>query len=306
MYVATVPWQAQSSENGEDVQTQVHGFDITSPDRPSYRASGAVDGVLIGQYAMSEHEGHLRVATTVGRTWTQREGEPPPSESAVTVLRPVGDELVRVGAVTGLGKGERIYAVRYSGSLGYVVTFRETDPLYLLDLSDPARPVSRGELHVSGFSSYLHLVGGGLLLGIGQEVESNRQVGAQVSTFDVSNPRNPLLRKRIVYRDGWSQAQHDPHALLWWPPSRLAVLPLQQPDGELFTGAVALRVGADGALQELARITHPEPPKDEHSCCWGGILRSVVVGDALLTLSEAGVLSSSLETFEERSWAPYR
>lgn len=308
VYVATLPWQAQTP-GAEDVQTQVHGFDITSPDRPAYRASGAVDGTLIGQYAMSEHDGHLRIATTVGRTWAQRAGEQPPSQSTVTVLRPVSDRLVPVGAVTGLGPGERIYAVRFQGDLGYVVTFRETDPLYVLDLSDPQRPVSRGELHVSGFSSYLHPVGAGLLLGIGQEVESNRQVGAQVSTFDVSDVRKPLLRQRIVYRNGWSQAQADPHALLWWPQSRLAVLPLQQHDPEAgyeqFSGALALRVGVDGGLRELVRIEHPAPEGDENACCWG-ILRSVVVEDALLTLSEAGVMSSSLETLEERSWSPYR
>jgi hypothetical protein len=312
VYVATQPWQAQATEDGRGVQTSVHGFDITSPDRPAYRASGSVDGTLIGQYAMSEHDGHLRIATTIGRTWAQREGEQPPSQSAVTVLRPVKDRLVPVGAVTGLGKGERIYAVRYAGGLGYVVTFRETDPLYVLDLSDPERPVSRGELHVSGFSSYLHPVGNGLLLGIGQEVEANRQVGAQVSTFDVNDPRQPTLRERLVYRNGWSAAQGDPHALLWWPQTRLAVLPLQQHEPEPaehsppFTGAVALRVGADGGLRELGRITHPETPDTGHGCCWGGILRSVVVGDALLTLSEDGVLTSSLETLEDRSWSQYR
>jgi len=307
VYVTTSQWEAQEPGSNDDAKTQVHGFDITSPARPTYRASGQVSGTLIGQYAMSEHDGHLRVATTMGNTRAERPGEQPPSESAVTVLRPVGDELVKVGAVKGLGKGERIYAVRYQGELGYVVTFRETDPLYVIDLSDPERPVSRGELHVSGFSSYLHPVGDGLLLGIGQEVESNRQVGAQVSTFDVSNPREPTLRKRIVYRNGWSQAQGDPHALLWWPTTRLAVLPLQQYNGgQQFTGAVAVRVGEDGGLRQLTRITHPKPQDDSHGCCWGGILRSVVVGDALLTLSDAGVLSSSLETLEQRSWSPYR
>jgi uncharacterized secreted protein with C-terminal beta-propeller domain len=307
VYVATLPWEAQSPDSGENARTQLHGFDITAPERPSYRASGAVDGTLLGQYAMSEHDGHLRVATTTGRTWAQAPGEEPPSESAVTVLRAEGDRLVRVGAVTGLGKGERIYAVRYSGELGYVVTFRETDPLYVLDLADPQAPVSRGELHVSGFSSYLHPVGDGLLLGIGQEVESNRQVGAQVSTFDVSDPRNPLLRKRIVYRSGWSQAQGEPHALLWWPQTRLAVMPLQQYDPETkeqFDGVVALRVGADGGLRELGRLTHPAPPDSQSRCCWS-IMRSVVVGDALLTLSEAGVLTSSVATLEERAWSPY-
>ena len=113
-------------------RTEVYQFDISAPGKPVYVASGGVDGGLLNQYSLSEHEGNLRVATTVY--------DGASSQSMITVLARKGDQLTQIGKVTGLGVGERIYAVRFFGDIGYVVTFRETDPLYTVDLSDPAAP----------------------------------------------------------------------------------------------------------------------------------------------------------------------
>lgn len=319
VYVTTWPWSAQAATTrpaGEqDVSTDVHRFDVTDPAAPRYTGSGSVPGTLIGQYALSEHEGHLRVASTVGRSWAMQGEEQPPSDNLVTVLRLTSDALVQVGQVKGLGRGERIFGVRFLGDLGYVVTFRQTDPLYVLDLADPGHPARRGELHVTGYSSYLHPLGAGLLLGIGQEVEQNRAQGTQVSTFDVSDDSAPRLRARKVFDGAWSAAEHDPHAVLWWPASRLVVVPMAQQQagttepGPAIEGVVVLRVGPDGALGVVGRLAHPQDAPEGGSspeCCWGGILRSVVLGDALLTFSDRGVLTSALDTLEERAWAPYR
>jgi uncharacterized secreted protein with C-terminal beta-propeller domain len=101
---------------------------------------------------MSEWDGHLRVATTSGRTW----GDKPDSTSSVYVLRADGTTLTQVGKVTGLGKRERIHAVRFVGGTGYVVTFRQTDPLYTVDLHEPTAPKVSGELKINGYSAYLH------------------------------------------------------------------------------------------------------------------------------------------------------
>ena len=118
--------------------------------------------------------------------------------------------------MTGLGKGERIYAVRFLGDRGYVVTFRQVDPLYTLDLRDPERPrVRRAEGH--RLSSYLHPVSDTLLLGIGQDAtEQGRTLGTQVSLFDVSDPAPPRLVGARVARPGASAAEQDHHAFLWW------------------------------------------------------------------------------------------
>ena len=145
-------------------------------------------GVLLSQWSLSEWEGALRVASTEQPVWWG--GPRTESETTVTTLGQRGDALVRLGRVGGLGKGERVYAVRFIGDVGYVVTFRQVDPLYTLDLSAPSQPVVRGELKIRGYSAYLHPVGDDLLLGIGQDADDDgRVVGAQASLFDVSDLR---------------------------------------------------------------------------------------------------------------------
>src|SRR5690606_18016037 len=119
----------------------IHRFDITDPAATTYEMSGHVDGTLLNQFALDEHEGHLRVATTTGSPWDEGDGE---SESHVVVLAPGDGALEPVGRVSGLGRGETIHSVRFLGDVGYVVTFEQTDPLYTLDLSDPAAPAVTG------------------------------------------------------------------------------------------------------------------------------------------------------------------
>ena len=194
---------------------------------------------------------------------------------------------MRTGRVGGLGRGERIFAVRFEGDTGYVVTFRQIDPLYTLDLSDPAEPRVVGELELLGYSAYLHPLGDGLLLGVGQDATpEGRRAGAQVSVFDVSDLRRPVrLDHRALGAFSSSQVEFDPHAFLYWPATRLAVLPLTEE-------AVGLRVGR--RIEAAGRVDHPGAP----------ITRAVVLGGRLLTLSEAGLMSSDLDTLEQRAWLP--
>src|SRR5690606_17502076 len=175
-----------------------------------------------------EWDGHLRVATTVEQP---SRGEPR-SESTVYVLRQRGETLVETGSVGGLGKGERIYAVRFVGSVGYVVTFRQTDPLYTVDLSDPTAPTVLGELKVAGYSAYLHPAGDGRLIGVGQEAtEQGRIQGTQVSLFDVGDLARPSRIAQYHVRYGHSEAEFDPHAFLYWPRTGLLVVPLMTRSG---------------------------------------------------------------------------
>ena len=200
LYVAAPEWVDWESMSATDLRvasgnhgTDIHRFDISDPKAAEYEMSGHVDGELVDQFAMDEHEGNLRVATTTGSAWETGAGE---SESHVVVLAPNGDTLAPIGQVGGLGRGETIQSVRFIGSVGYVVTFEQTDPLYTLDLSDAANPRVAGELKILGFSAYLHPVGEGKLLGVGQDAtEEGRQLGTQVALFDVSDPANPAPRR---------------------------------------------------------------------------------------------------------------
>jgi uncharacterized secreted protein with C-terminal beta-propeller domain len=251
---------------------------------------------------MDEHDAILRVASTTSPGWWGNSGD---SESRITMLREIGDGLVRVGMIDGLGKTEQIYSVRFMGDVAYVVTFRQTDPLYTVDLSDPRSPRLLGELKIPGYSAYLHPVADGRLLGIGQDATDEGMVqGSQVSLFDVSDLANPVRLDTHTLSEGTtSQVEYDHHAFLYW--EGLAMIPVQQWnwDGEteeVFVGAVGVAVQGDD-LVEVARLTHPGG--DGKDWDWRAqIMRSVAIGDSLYTVSPKGILKSALDTLDEQAW----
>ena len=287
--VAARPRHADRRARGESERRSTR-FDISDPERTVYRGSGSVSGFLLSQWSLSEHRGVLRVVSTDAPAWWGAGRE---SESALTTLRQAAGALVQAGRVGGLGKGERVYAVRFVGDVGYVVTFRQIDPLYTVDLADPDRPRVLGELKIPGYSAYLHPVGEDLLLGIGQDAtEEGRPTGTQLSLFDVSDLRRPTRLHKQSLGLGWSAAESDHHAFLHWPKTGLVVVPFG-------SEAAAFRVGRARGITEAGRIDHDGAPSTGI-----GIVRSLVVRDTLLTVSFAGVKSSSLTTLAPLGWAP--
>ena len=280
--------------------TQLHKFDTSDAGRTAYLASGRVAGDLLNQFSMSEREGVLRVATT--RFAGPGPGEE--SESSVVTLARRDEALVQLGRVDGLGKGERIYAVRFLGDAGYVVTFRQVDPLYTLDLSRPATPRVAGELKIPGYSAYLHPVGEDLLIGVGQDATADgRLLGTQVSLFDVSNLASPArLHQRKLAADGSSEAEWDHHAFLWWAPEKLAVIPIEHWSGDgsnVFAGAVGLRIDRAAGIAEAGRARHEGPD-------WPAVVRrSLIVGGRLVTISDAGVQQNSLSDLAAQDWLAF-
>ncbi len=236
--------------------TAIHQFDVTDPARTAYTASGEVPGHLLNQFSMSEHDGHLRVASTTGGPWRFDED----AESMMSVLAPHDGTLKLVGQVGDMGRGERIFAVRYVGDVAYVVTFRQTDPFYTVDLSDPTTPVVRGELKITGYSGYLHPVGPDRILGIGQEAtDEGRTTGTKVTLFDVSDLDAPVDLATWSPGGGHSGAEWDHHAFLWW--DGRAVLPFDDWQADEH-GAVVLRVSDSGVTEE-GRIDHRDAEKVE-------------------------------------------
>ena len=246
-------WQ----EIEENYATSIHQFDVSDTAATTYLASGSVEGSLLNQFSMSEHNGHLRVATTKGSPW----GFNADSESMVTVLERDGAELKTVGQVGDMGAGERIYSVRFVGDVGYVVTFRQTDPFYTVDLSDPTNPVVRGELKITGYSGYLHPLDNGLVLGIGQEAtDTGQTTGTKVTLFDARDLDNPVALDTWTTEGGNSSVEWDHRAFLWWGPENLAFLPFNDWSTS-YSGAVALRI-VDGTITEVGRIDHDDEPSE--------------------------------------------
>ena len=251
LYVATMdsPWwdvlpvteERALTGRGPAPSTQVHAFALDGG-ATTYVASGNVPGTVRDRWSFSEHDGRLRVATALGRGWQ-------PRENAVHVLEETGDTLRVVGRVDGLGPREQIRSVRWLGDLAVVVTFRQTDPLYTLDLADPAHPRVLGELKIRGYSGYLHPVGDGLLLGLGQDATARgRSLGGQAAVFDLADT-GAVRRTGTV---GFPASAHlatewEPRAFTYLPEKRTALVPVEDWRRERVR-LVALRAGADGGL----------------------------------------------------------
>ncbi len=282
-YITTTQWSRDDSAP----TTNLHKF-VTAPSgATAYRGSGEVPGNLLNQYAMSEFDGVLRVATTVSgrRGWVNSRMV---NEGVVSMLREQDGALKQIGQVGGLGRkdNESIRAVRFIGNKGYVVTFRQTDPLYVLDLRNPAAPKITGELKIPGYSGYLHPLGEDLLLGVGQSGKGK----IQFSLFNISDPASPRRIDTQAYGWGNAATEFDPKAFLSWEPRNLVMAPVTSygRDKLGFSGLVLLRADGRG-LREVARIA---PPRSA-----GQAVRSLVIGDDIYLLSERALQSNRLDGY---------
>lgn len=236
-------------------------------------ARGDVRGMLLNQFSMDERGGHLRVATTT--SWRE------PSND-VYVL---DGDLRIVGSLSGLAPTERIFAARFLRDTLYLVTFLQVDPLFVIDLSNPASPEVLGELKIPGFSTYLHPFTDGHVVGIGQENGS-----LKVSLFDVSDPTQPTEKGALVLEgNAWSQALYDHKAVLADPSRSLLVLPVNrwiwvERDGtvESDSGAYVFHVSAEASVELRGVVLHE------------GVYRSLYIGDVLYTISDTTVKASAL------------
>lgn len=195
------------------IRTGLAAFDLKTL---TYQGGRTLPGHLLNQFSMDEHNGHLRVATTIEDLVGQK------SSSRVYVLN---QELDIKGVESGLGPGQRIYAVRFVGERGYVVTYRQTDPFYILDLSDPSDPRETGELKMPGFSSYLHPISNDRVIGIGKGPVDGWRQGVKAVLFDVSNNQNPRILSKLKFDAPKSAIDKTHHAFLNDPRHRAFFLP---------------------------------------------------------------------------------
>lgn len=313
LYVATEKFDDLQMNEGPPpkVATSVHKFDISGGDETEFRASGSVPGYLLSQWSLSEQDGILRVASTSEPSWWGGDGEEQ-SESFVTTLEEAGGALVKAGQIGNLGRGEEIYAVRFIGDVGYVVTFRRTDPLYTIDLSNPQEPKVLGELKIMGYSAYLHPVGDDLLIGVGQDAtESGRRLGVQLSLFDVSDLRKPVRIHQRNVGSKWSSsdAEYDHHAFLYWPRTKLLAMPLSDYRDNYENSAVGFQVDRAKGISEVGKIVHESGGRSNYDDYYdyynSAISRILVVDDRIYTLSDNGLKSSDLTTFADRGWVSF-
>ena len=278
---APVDWNNQSPST-----TRLFKFGL-GPDAVPLLATGQVEGSVLNQFSMDEEGEYFRIAT---HSQAAVDGQFK-MDSGVTVLDQVGDDLNVVGRVTGLGNGEFLRSARFIGDRGYVVTFKKTDPLYVIDLSNPANPRVAGELKIPGFSEYLHPVSEDLLIGLGRDTDDQGDfaldTGLQLSLFDVSNPADPkrVATHKLAERWERSPAEFDHHAFSYFSEQRI----------------VALAVNRNATGQSLA-VVRVDPSEGESAFELLGeqktpseALRAVRIGDVLYSVTANHVQALDLD-----------
>jgi inhibitor of cysteine peptidase len=201
------------------------------------KKKGKVQGYLNDQFSLDEYNGMLRVTTTVnpyssGYYLFDRyygfEDEmigmvfPEPSSQTENDLVIFDEDLNVIGEVRGLGLTEEVYSTRFVNDVAYVVTFRQIDPFYVIDLSNPREPIVKGELKIPGYSSYLHPLSKNLILGIGQE-----DFRVKISLFDVTNPSRPVELSKYSIGEHWTEVEGNHNAFLHDPEHKVFFLPAE-------------------------------------------------------------------------------
>ena len=233
-------WFWGEEESNYQEMTNLHVFDISNPGQTDYIASGRINGTIQDQFSLSEHDGNIRVCSTTGQwgRWWMDNPEPMLSHVFVLGLNADETEYQVIGKVGDIAPDESIWSARFIGDKAYIVTFRNIDPLWTIDLSEPTNPRIIGELKIPGVSTYIHPVGDTHLLtiGIAGDDEGLDWGVTQIYFFDVSDFSNPILESELKLNpapngeNGWSyshsEATYEHKAFQYWESDGLLAIPM--------------------------------------------------------------------------------
>lgn len=330
LYVVSAEYQYGGDyipqSGGGSGKTTIYKFRFSGPSA-KFVTAAQVPGTVLNQFSMDESDGFFRIATTAGQV--SREG----SESTSNVY--VLDRGLKItGKLEGLAPGERIYSARFLGKRAYLVTFKKVDPLFVLDLSDPAAPRVLGELKIPGYSDYLHPYDENHVIGVGKNtVEAAPEEGGtfawyqgmKIALFDVTDVANPREMHKVEIGDRGtdSYALNDHKAFLFDRERNLLVVPVllaeltpeqkaspERQDNDYgtytFQGAYVYDISLDGGFYLKGRITHLEDPAELNQGYgyYGSddaVRRSLYIDDVLYTVSGSMVKANSLGGLAEIS-----
>ncbi len=298
------------------VGSTIHKVAIAAT-RVCYVATGHVPGSILNQFSMDEYGTFLRVATT---TWAW-----PNMTSNLYVLNRT---MVRVGGLEGLAPGETIHSARFLGERAYLVTFRKTDPFFVIDVSSPTEPKVLGFLKIDGYSDYMHPYDRDHIIGLGKDTIPDPSgrfswfQGLKLSLFDATDVENPSELSKLVIGDRGtsSSSLFDHHAFLFLRSQDLLVIPVDlylidrtaNPSpapstyGKLaWMGAYVISVTLEGGFQVVGRVGHLEDPSScynvwPYGCSRYSVIRSLYIEDVLYTISGTMIRMNDLTTLEDR------
>ncbi|MDD4780740.1 MAG: beta-propeller domain-containing protein [Tissierellia bacterium] len=260
-------------------------------------SQGEVPGTIINQFSMDEHNNMLRIATTAGDVWQIGDNE---SKNNIYILN---DKLNIVGKLEGLAPGERIYSTRFMGDKVYMVTFKQVDPLFVIDTANPYEPKVLGFLKIPGYSTYLHPVDENHILGFGYDTKENQwggtvTAGLKISLFDVSNVNKPKeIKTDVIGKSGTnSELLYNHKALMFSLNKGIMAFPVTRMGENYntdFIGAYIYNINSNDFSLKTT-ISHIENIKDNYT--YGNeIKRIIYINDYLYTFSDKLMQVHSLE-----------
>ncbi|MEW5741439.1 MAG: beta-propeller domain-containing protein [Myxococcota bacterium] len=290
------------SPSADAEASTVHKFAFVDGPATAYQGTGIVKGRVLNQFAMDEHDGFFRVATTSGHLPS------PDAHSTVTVLQQGEQGLETVGILDQIAPTEDIRSVRFDGRRAFIVTFKKTDPLFVIDLADPRRPFIAGELKIPGFSTYMHMIDDTHLLAMGLDAEDHGSFayfqGVLLQIFDVSDPKNPTMTARHVIgtRGSSSEALTNHLAFNYFGPKKLLAVPMtvcEDSNGGgsygqklTFGGLMLFDIDVTQGIGYRGGVPHAAPAEGASACnTWwtnatSQVKRSVFMDDFVYSVAE--------------------
>lgn len=304
LYITRVIYNYEEENNYREYETstEIYKFNLVEG-KCNFDKAGEVPGGVLNQFSMDENGEYFRIATTSNKDWD--------SENNTNNLYVLNAKLEIIGKVEGLAKGERIYSVRFMGDRAYMVTFVETDPLFVIDLSNPTNPTVLGELKIPGYSKYLHPYDETHIIGFGERTKVvNYGYGDQVITdgmkmalFDVTDPNNPkeLYSVDIGERGTYSELLYNHKALLFSKEKNIIAFPISvtEDDYEVtFQGAIVYGLNLEEGFTLKGEISHIEEGYDLYKS-GNRVNRIIYINDKLYTLSNDLIKVTDMNTMEE-------
>ncbi len=305
--------------NDEDYVTTgtlIHRFELQSAARAQYQGSAAVEGNIVDQFSIDERDGIVRLALT-RTSWPMRwdTGLERRQDNAVVTLAPQGNKLVKLGSTAPLAPDESIQSARFLGDKAYIVTFRQVDPLFAIDLSDAKNPKVLGELKIPGFSTYMHPLGDDHLLTIGYDADeqTGRTTGLALQIFNIADPTAPALKHKHVYAGdqwGYSEAAWNHKAFTFYDHLGMLAFPYMAYGSnwnDFRSSLEVFHVDADTGFSKRGSVDHSslvqgtcigfDEEWQRQNCVYnyGQVRRGVFIEDYVYSISYGGIEVNAID-----------
>lgn len=309
LYVAKVKYEYKDEKlygyyDNYNINTYIYKFKLENS-KVEYVSTGSVPGEVLNQFSMDEKDGKFRIATTNSTSLKE--------ETRTNNLYILNENLKMIGSLENLAKGEKIYSVRFLDNKAYMVTFVQTDPLFVIDLAEPTNPILLGELKIPGYSTYLHLYDENHIIGFGENTETKEDgrvvtTGMKMALFDVTNPTSPKEMYSIDIGDKgtYSELLHNHKALLFSKEKNIIAFPISISEGEgyhsniNFQGAIVYGLDLENGFTLKGKVAHLQITDEYKDYDYTKeVERIIYINNNLYTLSKSLIKATSIDNMEE-------